>query len=299
MSAGFNQLLQATLDHLRREKARGVKYVPVDETLLASLARPFPRTQTPGRQAPPSTPSRSRPGSAPVSPTAPTPLRGGGAAHPSEVSGKRLSREEKQTAMAELRERALVCQKCPQLAASRQNVVFGVGDIHASLMFVGEAPGADEDRQGEPFVGAAGRMLTKIIQTMGFSRDTVYIANILKCRPDTPGQATGNRKPTSEEMDTCKPYLLSQIDLIHPQVIVALGATAAQGLLGSAEGITRLRGNWMEFRGIPVMPTFHPSYLLHQDDLATKRKVWEDMLKVLGRLEAPISEKQRKFFLPK
>lgn len=201
--------------------------------------------------------------------------------------------------MTELRERALVCQKCPKLASSRQSVVFGVGDIHASLMFVGEAPGADEDRQGEPFVGKAGQLLTKIIKTMGYTRDTVYIANILKCRPDTPGQSSGNRKPTTEEMDTCKPYLLSQIDLIHPQVIVALGATAAQGLLGATDGITRLRGNWTEFRGIPVMPTFHPSYLLHQEDLATKRKVWEDMLKVLARLEAPISAKQRGFFLPK
>lgn len=286
MSAGFDQLLQATIDHLQREKASGVKYLPVDESLLASLARPFPSAPT--RQAPQSQP-------APTS-AAPRPT---GAAHPTAVTGKRLPREEKQAAMAELRERAIVCQKCPKLASTRQNVVFGVGDIHTDLMFVGEAPGVDEDRQGEPFVGKAGQLLTKIIQTMGYTRDTVYIANILKCRPDTPAQEYDNRKPTTEEMDACKPYLLSQIDLIQPKVIVAVGQTAAHALLQTTEGITRLRGNWMEFRGIPVMPIFHPSYLLQKDDLATKRKVWEDMLQVLARLEVTISAKQRGFFLPK
>lgn len=201
--------------------------------------------------------------------------------------------------MAELRERALACEKCPNLAAARRNVVFGVGDIHSPLMFVGEAPGMDEDRQGEPFVGKAGQLLTRIIKTMGYSRETVYIGNILKCRPDTPGKSSGNRKPTTEEMETCKSFVISQIDLIQPKVIVALGATAVQGLLGVTEGITRLRGNWTEFRGIPVMPTFHPSYLLRQDDLGTKRKVWEDMLQVLEKLGAPISPKQQGYFLPK
>ena len=116
--------------------------------------------------------------------------------------------------MPALRERALACVKCPHLVKSRRTVVFGVGDIHARLMFVGEAPGADEDRQGEPFVGAAGQLLTRIIKAMGFTRETVYIANILKCRPDTPGQTSGNRKPTPEEMSTCLPWLLEQIDLV-------------------------------------------------------------------------------------
>ena len=201
--------------------------------------------------------------------------------------------------MAQLRDQAMACQKCPKLVAARQNVVFGVGDIHSPLMFVGEAPGADEDRQGEPFVGKAGQLLTKIVKTMGYSRESVYIGNILKCRPDTPGQAWGNRKPTAEEMDTCKPFVISQINIIQPKVIVALGATAVQGLLGVSQGVTRLRGTWMEFQGVPVMPTFHPSYLLRQDDLGTKRKVWEDMLQVLERLDAPISDKQRSFFLKK
>jgi DNA polymerase len=164
-------------------------------------------------------------------------------------------------------------------------------------MFVGEAPGADEDQQGEPFVGKAGQLLTRIIQTMGFTRDTVYIANILKCRPDTPGRTIGNRKPTPEEMKTCLPYLLAQIDIIQPQVMVALGATAVEGLFGRTVGITRLRGQWQTFRGIPVMPTYHPAYLLRNEALGEKRKVWEDMLQVLERLGRPINEKQRNYFL--
>ena len=209
-----------------------------------------------------------------------------------------LGREAKPAAMAELRLRAMSCQRCPHLAASRKNVVFGVGDIHSPLMFVGEAPGAEEDQQGEPFVGKAGQLLTRIIQTMGFSRDNVYIANVLKCRPDTPGQAYGNRKPTAEEMKTCLPYLLAQIELIRPQVIVALGATAVEGLFGKTLGITRQRGNWLTLKGIPVMPTFHPAYLLRNTALGEKRKVWEDMLKVLENLNRPISPKQRDYFLP-
>jgi DNA polymerase len=187
--------------------------------------------------------------------------------------------------------------KCPHLAASRKNVVFGVGNLHAELMFVGEAPGADEDKQGEPFVGKAGQLLTKIIQTMGLSRDSVYIANILKCRPDTPGQSSGNRKPTAEEMQACIPFLHEQIDLIQPRVLIALGATSVEGLLGKTAGITRLRGTWQTYRGIPLMPTYHPAYLLHNQALSEKRRVWEDMLQVMEKLAMPISEKHRNFFL--
>jgi DNA polymerase len=203
----------------------------------------------------------------------------------------------KQAAIAGLRQRTEVCIKCPNLANSRKNVVFGVGDIESPLMFVGEAPGADEDAQGEPFVGKAGELLTRIIQTMGFSRETIYIANVLKCRPDTPGQTAGNRKPTVDEMKTCLPYLLEQIDIIKPRVIVALGATAVEGLFGKPTPITKLRGNCQTFRETPVMPTFHPAYLLRNQALSEKRKVWEDMLQVLEKLEAPISEKQRGYFL--
>lgn len=193
----------------------------------------------------------------------------------------------------------MVCVKCPNLASSRRNVVWGVGSIDASLMFIGEAPGAEEDEQGEPFVGRAGQLLTKIIQTMGLSRETVYIANILKCRPDTPGQNSGNRPPTPKESENCLPYLCAQIDLINPKAIVALGATAVNGLFGASSGlgITKMRGNWREYRGIPVMPTYHPSYLLRPNPKNVKREVWEDMLQVMERLGMQISEKQQGYFL--
>ena len=174
--------------------------------------------------------------------------------------------------------------------------MFGVGNIDAELMFVGEAPGADEDERGEPFVGAAGQLLTKIISATGLSRADVYIANILKCRPDTPGQAYGNRKPTPVEMATCIPYLHEQIDLIRPKVIVALGGVALEGLLNKS-GIMKLRGQWQEYRGTPLMPTYHPAYLLRNQSLSLKREVWEDLLQVMEKLAMPISEKQRNFFL--
>jgi DNA polymerase len=208
-----------------------------------------------------------------------------------------LTPEAKAAAFTELRQRALACTKCAHLAGSRKNVVFGVGNINAELMFIGEAPGADEDEQGEPFVGKAGQLLTKIIQTMGLSRETVYIANILKCRPDTPGQSAGNRKPTPEEMQTCIPYLHQQIDLIRPKVIVALGATAVEGVLGKTIGITRLRGQWRTYRGTPLMPTYHPAYLLRNQALSEKRRVWEDMLQVMQKLGMPINERQKNYFL--
>jgi uracil-DNA glycosylase len=201
--------------------------------------------------------------------------------------------------LAALRERVLVCEKCAHLAAFRHTVVFGVGNPSADLMFVGEAPGADEDLRGEPFVGRAGELLTRIIETMGFKRETVYIANVLKCRPDIPKESPGNRQPTPEEMQTCLPYLRAQIEIIQPKVMVALGGVAMRGLFGTTEPMRALRGRWHQFGDIPVMATFHPSYLLRNQSLSEKRKVWEDMLQVLERLGSHISERQRNFFLAK
>ena len=199
----------------------------------------------------------------------------------------------------ELRTKVMACTKCPNLVAFRHSVVFGVGNPNAELMFVGEAPGADEDRQGEPFVGRAGELLTKIIQTMGYQRSEVYIANVLKCRPDIPEGAPGNRQPTATEMETCLPYLREQIQLIQPKAMVALGATAMRGLFGKEEPMNQMRGRWHLFGAIPVMATFHPSYLLRNQALSVKRKVWEDMLQVLDRLGHSISERQKNYFLAK
>jgi DNA polymerase len=209
---------------------------------------------------------------------------------------------EKAAKLAALRGPVLACTKCANLVQSRTQVVFGVGNPDAEVMFVGEAPGADEDLVGEPFVGKAGQLLTKIIEAMNFRRADVYIANILKCRPNMPPGESGNRKPTPAEMNVCKPYLIQQIEIIQPKILVALGATAVEGLLGMEKaGITRLRGTWKEFHGIPLMPTFHPSFLLRptSEQMANKRLVWEDMLAVLEHLGHEITAKQRGYFLTK
>lgn len=286
MASDYAALLEATITHLESLKRSGRRHVRVNAALLHALEQPI-KTPSPG-----------------LRPAAPTPVRPSAvnedvpvAVVPSFDSEQRAEGKAKAAAMEELRQRALICQKCPHLVQSRTQVVFGVGSVDAEVMFVGEAPGADEDRQGEPFVGKAGQLLTRIIQTMGLSRETVYIANILKCRPDTPGQSFGNRKPTTDEMGTCIPYLHEQIDLIRPKVLVALGATAMEGLLGKGGGIMKLRGQWHEYRDIPLMPTYHPAFLLRNQALGEKRKVWEDMLSVMERLGLPITEKHRGYFL--
>ena len=207
--------------------------------------------------------------------------------------------KEKASRWTELRTRTMGCEKCPSLASKRNQVVFGSGAIDAELMFVGEAPSEEDDRKGEPFVDAAGQLLTKIIETMGFKRSDVYIATVVKCHPDVPAGATGNKKPKPEEIKACFPYLVEQIEMIRPKLLVALGATAMEALTGNKEMIGHLRGHWHEFKGIPLMPTYHPAYLQHKQALSEKRKVWEDMLRVLERLNQPITEKQRRFFLPK
>lgn len=199
--------------------------------------------------------------------------------------------------LAAINEAVKVCRKCEHLAAFRTQTVFGVGNPNAELMFVGEAPGADEDRQGEPFVGRAGELLTKIINAMGLTREDIYIANVLKCRPDMEPGAPGNRPPTALEMQRCLPYLREQIAIIQPRVLVALGKTAMAGLTGADEPMGAMRGRWFTFENIPLLATYHPSYLLRNGSNTEKRKVWEDMMLVMEKLGMPISEKQRGFFL--
>ena len=168
------------------------------------------------------------------------------------------------------------CEACP-LSKTRTRVVPGVGRLSPDVMFIGEGPGADEDRQGLPFVGRAGELLTKMIAAMGYAREEVFIANVVKCRPPD------NRKPTPQEMSACMPYLRRQVALVNPKTIVALGATAVQGLFNTTQGINSLRGRWMSFQGIPVMPTFHPAYLLRMP--VAKRDAWSDLKQVMARLK--------------
>src|SRR6266851_10146223 len=188
---------------------------------------------------------------------------------------------EKTSDLTELREFIGDCQRC-KLAPRRTNLVFGVGNPNAELMFVGEAPGADEDARGEPFVGRAGQLLTDIIERgMGLRRADVYICNVIKCRPPD------NRNPEADEVAACEPFLMRQIDLVQPRAIVALGTFAVQALLKVKTPISRLRGNWHEVRGVKLMPTFHPAYLLRSP--GEKRWVWQDIqevMKLLG-IETP------------
>lgn len=175
-----------------------------------------------------------------------------------------------------IREEMGDCQRCT-LCATRTNIVFGTGDPHASLLFVGEGPGRDEDLQGEPFVGRAGKLLTKMITAMGFSRDEVYIANIVKCRPPE------NRNPRPDEIATCRPFLHQQIAAIRPRVICALGTFSAQTLLSTEERISDLRGKFHDLLGIKVLPTFHPAYLLRNP--SQKKRVWEDLQIIMAELK--------------
>ena len=286
MSGSYSQLLEATIVYLESLKQKGVRYVDVSQESVSALVKPVLRTVDSSglrTQIPPQAVIQSS--------------REDG---PSISDSQKLSSKDKVSAMDQLRNEILSLKKSPELLASEANLVFGVGTVDADLMFVGEAPGVDEDREGEPFVGKAGQLLMKIIQATGLDREKVYIANVLKYRPDTPGKSFGNRKPRTDEIEIWFPFLVRQIEIIQPKVIVGLGATAVEGLLGNmTTGITRLRGNWQSYRGVPVMPTFHPSYLLRNQSWAVKRQVWEDMMQVMERLNMPISEKQRGFFLRK
>ena len=192
---------------------------------------------------------------------------------PSAANGGELD----QTAeLAAVRSFIGACTRCKLSGLGRKTVVFGTGNSNADLMFVGEAPGADEDEQGVPFVGRAGQLLTKIIEAIGMQRDDVYIANVIKCRPP------GNRNPEPDEVATCEPFLAQQIDIVRPRVIVALGTFAAHLLLRTDAPISRIRGVVHQYRGASLIPTFHPAYLLRSPD--RKRDVWEDMKKVRALL---------------
>lgn len=199
-----------------------------------------------------------------------------------------------------LRDIVLGDEVCAQHLRPGKKIVFGVGNLDADIFFCGEAPGADEEIQGEPFVGKAGQLLTKIIAAMGLKREDVYIGNIMNWRPELPTR-TGNRPPTQEEMAYCLPYLKAQLEIVKPKVIVALGMTAVNGLLGYDPGrrMGKIRGTLQDFEGAKLMITYHPSFLLQYASAEKKRQVWEDMMAVMECVGLPISAKQRGYFLPK
>jgi DNA polymerase len=194
-----------------------------------------------------------------------------------------LTVEQRRQELKVLVDKVCQCARCPELASMRTQTVFGVGQVGAELCFIGEAPGADEDAQGEPFVGAAGQLLDKIIAACKMKREEVYICNIIKCRPP------GNRTPLPNEAANCREFLERQLELIRPKFICALGSTAARYLLNTTQGIGQLRGRFHDYRGIPVMCTYHPAYLLPHRSPGKKKDVWEDMKMLLARMGRPVT----------
>ncbi len=193
--------------------------------------------------------------------------------------------EQRQQELQVLRQTVAACERCPHLASTRTQTVFGVGPLDPELCFIGEAPGADEDQQGEPFVGAAGQLLTRIIAAMGMKREEVFICNILRCRPP------GNRTPNAEEAANCREYLEKTLELVRPKFICCLGACAAQNLLATTTGIGRLRGRFQQFKDIPVLCTYHPAFLLPHRSPEKKKDVWDDMKLLLAKMGRPVPGK--------
>lgn len=250
MSDEVNQVLLELRRHLAWQESDGTR------TLWKSPELPLPAGERVGVRGQPT---------APVVEPEPAPAAAAAAVATSPLQLSTLD---------EVRTHLGNCTRC-KLCKGRKNIVFGVGNPRAELVFVGEGPGADEDRTGIPFVGAAGQLLTRMIEAMKFSRDEVYICNVVKCRPP------GNRNPEPDEIEACEPFLKAQLAVIKPKVIVTLGKFAAQTLLREATPITRLRGQWREYEGIALMPTFHPAYLLRSPD--EKKKAWIDLQEVMKK----------------
>jgi uracil-DNA glycosylase family 4 len=319
-------------DELRRLKGEGSRTVTVNEESLAELRRAVEvaRAELAASSPAAAVTAASREGDAPSSPrpaavaeppssstvasfASPPAPRVVPATPPASSLGAppplNLPSGSKQERWNALREIVLNDATCQAHVFKGKQVVFGVGDIDAKIMFIGEAPGADEEEQGEPFVGRAGQLLNRMIKAMGLERSQVYIGNILNWRPEmgtrtADGFQTGNRPPTQDEMAYCLPFIRAQIEIIQPRVLVALGKTAVDGLLGADRFKTMgaARGAWHAYNGIPLRATYHPSYLLRQEGLRSaaalkiKRDAWEDLLAVMEKAELPISEKQRGFF---
>jgi DNA polymerase len=301
--------LTALTDELRRLKGAGVKTVNVSSDSVVALrsalvrlrdasAEPEPakaeaasRRLMTGKEASGTGPREASPAQAPVLPP-PRPAV--------VVEGRN-----KQERWDKLRDMVLNDPECRRHVRPGKKVVLGVGSLDARIMFVGEAPGGEEEIQGEPFVGPAGQLLTRMIQAMGLQRADVYIGNIMNWRPEMPvgadGVQYGNRPPSPEELAYCLPYLKAQIDIVAPEFLVALGATAAQALLGAGtfKALGEVRGRWKEFEGRPLMVTYHPSYILRNQSNKSKRMIWEDLLQVMDKAGIPASDRQRGYFLEK
>lgn len=259
------------LDYLSQLKKKGVTHVEIDDQARNVLRELYTRG------------SARRPAAPRTSPTKNTAIQATGTTPAEKIASLAAIAETWPPARA--------------LGSLRDTMVFSVGNPEADFMLVGEAPGYQEEQKKEPFVGPAGAKLDQILKAMGLSREEVYISNVCKFRPATKNQTTNNRKPSPEEMATSIPFLKAEIDIVKPRVIAALGGSAAQGLLGEEKSVGKLREEWHQFQGIPLRVTYHPSYLLRQEEgLGEKRKVWKDMLAIMEKLGLPVSEKQRGYF---
>lgn len=278
----LRQLTVQSLTHMMEE---GTLSIPIDDEARAILRNwMLAARQAPARPSQPQPVVDSRPSEPPAPPQANT-------APPTPNSV-----EEK---LAYLQMRAQNWKPARALGTLRNTMVFATGNAHAQLMLVGEAPGYDEERLQEPFVGRAGQKLNQILAAANLRREEVYISNICKFRPDMgPNQGMSNRAPSDEEIAACLPIILAEIRAIQPACIICLGGTAAKGLLGSGASVGSLRGKWFDCQGVPVRVTYHPSYLLRNDTLPAKRAVWEDFLAVLEQMKLNITPRQRRFFLP-
>ena len=297
-------ILQTLTDELKRLKAAGVRNVSVSAESVAALRRAVRHT---GYRTPDT--GESTPRTAPVAPSA-GPIPNPRSEIPDQPPPPVVTLPDgpKAARWAALRELVLNHPVCRAHVPAGRQVVFGVGSLEAKIMFVGEAPGEEEELQGEPFVGPAGQLLTRMIKGMGLERSDVYIGNIMNWRPETTrragGAQVGNREPSPAEIAFCLPFLAAQVEVVAPTLLVALGATAARGLLGahSFRALGEVRGRWHDYRGRPLRVTYHPSYLLRKEadgrTAATraKRAAWEDLLAVMERAGLPISDKQRNFF---
>lgn len=286
------------LDRLRALRSPGSGGAAFPPAARPAPARPnAERVQArdwPHEDEPPAQPPRRAQERAPVERA---PARLTTTALPAVLEVPGVTKAEKLAALAQMAEHS---PEARALGSLRETMVFATGTPDAEILFIGEAPGAEEERQREPFVGPAGQKLTGIIRAMGLTREQVYISNICKFRPAMPNQGSSNRPPTVEEMRCCLPFILTEIEIIRPKVIVALGGTACAGL-GIKGAVSALRGRFTQVGGIPVMVTFHPSYILREErnergGLEAKRQVWQDMLKVMEKCGLPISEKQRAYF---
>lgn len=307
--------LLALNEELRRRKAEGVRSISVTDESLVRLRAGVSAQLAPAPRSLAVTPAvaanavesiaEPRTSFAPQ----PTPVRASAAPVfslgpiPTEAPVVNLPDGDKQTRWNALQALVLHHPVCLQHVRPGKKLVLGVGRLDADIFFCGEAPGAEEEIQGEPFVGPAGQLLTRMIQGMGLKREQVYIGNIMNWRPELAtgpdNVQTGNRPPTPAELRFCLPFLRAQLDIVQPKLIVALGKTAAEGLLGhgSFRTLGEVRGRWHDWRGTPMMVTYHPSYILHRETKTAKREIWSDLLMVMERAGLAISEKQRSYYL--